>query len=142
MRRHRWLLAAAIGVAGAAIALAVFTSGGSGGDLAGTRWSLVALNQQVPIPASGPITLEFEAGGRAGGDSGCNSYGAGYAARRSSLKITDLVSTLRACVDPLLNDQEAAYLRALAAVVEYEVTGDRLTLTDAGGTIVLVFARA
>ena len=31
---------------------------------------------------------------------------------------------------------------ALAAVVEYEVTGDRLILRDAGGKVELVFARA
>jgi len=142
MRRYPRALAAGIVVAGAAIALAVLLQPRSGGDLAGTRWSLVALNGQAPIPASGPITLEFEAGGRAGGNSGCNSYGATYVARGGSLKVTDIFSTLRACVDPSLNAQEAAYLGALAAVVEYEMTGERLILRDAGGTLELVFARA
>lgn len=142
MRRYRWALAAGMVVAGAAIALAVPLLGRSGGDLAGTRWSLVALNGQAPIPAPGPITLEFDTGGQAGGNSGCNSYGAAYVADRGSLKITDLVSTLRACVDTRLNDQEASYLSALAAVAGYELTGDRLILRDAGATIELVFARA
>ena len=142
MRRYRWALAAAMVVAGAAIAVAVLSQGRSGGDLAATRWSLVRLNGQAPIPTSEPITLEFETGGRAGGNSGCNSYGATYVSRGGSLTLTEMVSTLRACVDPSLNAQEAAYLAALAAVVEYEVTGDRLILRDAGGTVELVFARA
>jgi len=142
MKRYRWALLAGIIVAGAAIALAVLLQARSGGDLAGTGWSLVTLNGQAPIPASGPITLAFEAGGRAGGNSGCNSYGATYVARGGSLKITEMVSTLRACVDPSLNAQEATYLAALAAVAEYEVTGGRLSLRDAGGTIELVFVRA
>ena len=141
MRRYRWVLAGGMVLAGAAIALAVLSQG-SGGDLAATRWSLVRLNGQAPIPTSEPITLEFETGGRAGGNSGCNSYGSTYVSRGGSLTLTEMVSTLRACVDPSLNAQEAAYLAALAAVVEYEVTGDRLILRDAGGTVELVFARA
>ncbi|MGH2625085.1 MAG: META domain-containing protein [Anaerolineales bacterium] len=140
-RRYRWMLLGAI-VAAAGIAVGVRLVRGPAGDLAGTRWALVSLYGQPPIPGSGPITLEFESGGRAGGDSGCNSYGATYVARRSALSITDVVSTLRACVDPRLNDQEAAYLGAPAVVASYGMEGDRLILRDAGGADVLVLTRA
>ncbi|MGH2605184.1 MAG: META domain-containing protein [Anaerolineales bacterium] len=142
MRRYRWALAAAIVVVGATITLTVLLQGRSSEGLAGTRWSLVALNGRAPLPAPGPITLEFEIGGRAGGNSGCNSYGATYVARGGSLTFSEVVSTLRACVDPSLNDQEAAYLRALSAVATYEVSEDQLILRDAGGATALVFAPA
>ncbi|MGH2607205.1 MAG: META domain-containing protein [Anaerolineales bacterium] len=142
MRRYRWALGAAMVAVGATIALAVLLQGRSSGDLAGTRWSLVALNGRAPLPASGPITLEFEIGGRAGGNSGCNSYGGTYVARGGSLTFGEMVSTLRACVDPSLNDQEAAFLRALAAVTAYEMSEDQLILRDAAGATALVFAPA
>lgn len=142
MRRYRWVWAGGIVLAGAAITLAVLSQGGSGGNLAGTKWTLVALHDQAPLPGSGPITLEFETEGRAGGNSGCNSYGAGYVTRQGSLTITDLTSTLRACVDPRLNEQEAFYLSALASVTAYEIAREQLILKGAGGAIVLVFVRA
>jgi hypothetical protein len=43
-----------------------------------------------------------------------------------------------ACADDVMN-QEAAYLEALSQVQTYTITGDRLTLSDAGSTSVLVF---
>lgn len=141
MRKYRWIVLATAGLVGLVAVASPLLQGGSAGNLAGTSWTLVELNGEPPVGDTGPITLGFEGANQAGGNSGCNSYGATYVARRTSLRITDLVSTLRACVDPRLNDQEAAYLRALAAVASYQVEGDRLWLRDAAGAVVLVFER-
>ncbi len=117
----------------------------TGEDLAGTRWRLVSLGtpgEETQVPADVDVTLEFEAGGQAGGSGGCNSYGGPYTVDNGSLQFGQLVSTLKACVDQEVMDLEAQYLDALQTVSEFELAGDSLTLTYAAGQSVLNFVRA
>jgi heat shock protein HslJ len=115
---------------------------GQSQDLAGTTWQLVTVNGQPPSEALDPLTLTFDAEGRMGGNAGCNSFGGAYTVEGSQLKLTELVSTLRACADEAQNQQEAAILAALQAVAQYEIDGDTLTLKDADGAALLVYQRA
>jgi hypothetical protein len=52
---------------------------------------------------------------RARGSTGCNGFSGRYQLSGESLRFENLVSTLRACVDPELNRQEPAFLDALGA---------------------------
>ncbi|NWG15022.1 MAG: META domain-containing protein [Chloroflexi bacterium] len=101
-------------------------------DLAGTSWQLVS-------GGGATITLEFGEDGRAGGSSGCNTYGANYTADAGSISFSAAVSTLMACAEDAMA-QERDYLAALEAATAYKRDGDRLTITYGDGQQ-LVFAR-
>lgn len=116
----------------------------TGEDLAGTRWRLESLGppgEETPASAGANVTLEFAAEGRAGGSGGCNTYGGPYTVENGSLTFGPLASTRKACVDQGVMELEAQYLAALQAVSEFELAGDSLTLTSAGGQSVLNFVR-
>lgn len=111
----------------------------AGPDLNATRWSVVELNGHAPVAGSS-LTMGFEDGG-VGGSSGCNTYGGRYEIEGSSIVISDLVSTLMACTDPL-NAQEGEFLGALSQAASFEVSGGRLILKDGSSSTILAFAPA
>jgi len=53
--------------------------------------------------------------------------------------ISGLASTLRACADPGVMEQEGAYLAALQSAAGFEVTSDALFLRNGAGQIVLTY---
>lgn len=107
--------------------------------LANTRWQLESLDGAAPIGETA-LTLEFDAENGVSGFSGCNSYGGTYEASLGRILFGDLFSTLMACVDEALMQQEMAFLQALQNAVAYSLAEDRLTLTTSEGQT-LVFAR-
>ncbi len=75
--------------------------------------------------------------GQVGGVSGCNSYGGSYSVKGSSLTIgSNIVSTQMACVGNA-STVEQAYLARLPRTQSYKISGDRLTLLDRSGTVIL-----
>jgi len=133
----------------AALSLALLTAcagSGVGGeigspDLQGTAWTLVKLNGNNPVPDT-TITLTFEEREGVqgvGGSAGCNGYGGGYKQDGSSVSFSDLVSTMMACEQPIM-DQEISYLGALGSVREFALEGGLLHLRGDG--VELVFAPA
>jgi heat shock protein HslJ len=143
MLNHRQLWTLAIGLAlAAALAACSLPAGGlTGGEpaLAGSEWTLVSLKGKPPL-AGTTITLKFEAD-TAGGSSGCNSYGGPYTARGGRLTITDVASTMMACLEQDLMEQEALYLQTLSQAAGYRATDDQLEIQDAGGETILTFSR-
>ncbi|UYN89216.1 MAG: META domain-containing protein [Anaerolineales bacterium] len=110
--------------------------------LGGGAWVLTSLdgNSQVGSAAGGnDITLQFGEDGRAGGSGGCNQYGAGYTVSGNSVSFEQPVSTLMYCEPDQVMQNEAAYLQALTMVGEWQISGNTLTLTGSGHT--LVFTR-
>jgi len=108
-------------------------------DLVGTRWQLESLNGTPVLPGS-TVTLQFDADGVAGGNSGCNHYGGSYTLDGSNIEFSEIFSTLMACLDDGVMDQEAAFLGALGNAQSVSLAGDRLTITHDGGE--LIFVRA
>lgn len=121
--------------------IVALTACAAGNDLAGTNWRLTELNGRAPLASAEPITLSFTSADQAGGNSGCNSYGGSYRVAGSNLTFGALASTKRACTEPGLMTQEAAFLQALGAVTTYELSNDQLALKDSNGAVVLRFAR-
>jgi heat shock protein HslJ len=107
--------------------------------LAGTSWQLVELNGQPPIAGGPTLTLEFEDEARASGFGGCNQFSGPYNQSGSSLRFGPLTATQRACLDPALNTQEAAYFGALQSTNRYAIEGGQLVLYR-GNQIVARFA--
>ena len=105
-----------------------------------THWSLVAFGEpggEQPLAGSN-ITL-LMADGQAGGFGGCNSYGTTYQVDGGMISFGQVTSTLRACADQNMTDQEQRYLQALGSVSRYERVENFLVLMDDAGNPVLTF---
>jgi putative lipoprotein len=100
--------------------------------LDGTAWQLVAMGEDLPLPES-TLTIVFE-DGQAGGSSGCNSYGGAYTIQDDQFGIKDIASTLMACLDAGLMEQEQAYLAFLGEVTGYSLREGMLYLTRPDGS--------
>jgi heat shock protein HslJ len=87
------------------------------------------------------LTAEFTAD-QVSGDGGCNTFSASVDTTDTTIRMGPFASTLRACEDPALQDQETAYLAALELARTYRVTGDQLELLRADGGIAATFERS
>jgi heat shock protein HslJ len=85
--------------------------------------------------------LSFQDDRQLVGDSGCNGYGGQYQVSGNRITVSQLASTLRACAEQPLNDQEAAFQKALSDAAQFSLAGNQLTLQNAAGGEVLVFQR-
>ena len=81
---------------------------------------------QSPVVGS-TLTAQFD-GKQVSGQSGCNTFSGGYTVDGDSIAIGPLASTLRACADPAVGEQETQYLHALSLAKTFAVTGTRLDL--------------
>jgi len=96
-----------------------------------SQWSLVSFGEgetETPVIEGSTLTLEFGEEGQAGGSGGCNSYGAKYEVKGNTLTIQEITSTLMACADEPVMQQELQYLGALEAATSFEMAGDTLTI--------------
>lgn len=87
------------------------------------------------------VTL-LAADGRFGGSGGCNSYGGAYEINGDQLSLHDINSTLIACIDGKITQQEQRYFEALQSTKTFEIKGNRLTITYDSGKDVLEFEKA
>lgn len=120
--------------------------GGTGtGTVGGTSWELVSLQDLRGIMADvipgTRITAIFSDGGKLDGSAGCNHYFGSYTASERSLGAGQLGSTLMACLDPGVMEQESRYLSLLGSAARFRIEGDRLTVSDASGADILVFRK-
>lgn len=104
---------------------------GAGGELENSAWILVSMGPpdgQLAALDGEPVTLQFEPGGAAGGNSGCNTYGGQYSVSGDTISFSNIVSTMMACVDQGRMDQEQTYITALQAAERFELSGDELRI--------------
>jgi heat shock protein HslJ len=121
-------------------------AGGSGtGTLEGTAWDLVSLKDaggtMTGVVPGTRVTAIFSPGGKLGGSAGCNHFFGRYTVDGSSLTMGQIGMTLMACLDPGVMEQESRYLSLLGSAAGFRIDGDRLALSDAAGSVVLVFER-
>lgn len=115
------------------------------GSLEGTKWrlqSMGARGAEKTAEGTAPLLLQFEAGGKVSGSGGCNTFGGSYKVNGQNLTISELVSTLRACADEKIGDQESRYLKALQQTTRFTLAGDSLVIEYGEGQTVLNFSRA
>jgi heat shock protein HslJ len=60
----------------------------------------------------------------------------------STLSFSEAFSTMMACADQSVNDQEAAFNQAMSSVASFETSNGQFSLKDASGAVVLVFGKA
>jgi heat shock protein HslJ len=108
-------------------------------------WTLVSYqgaDGQTTDLRANDITIQFAADGTASGSGGCNGYRGTYTAgANGALTISQVVATLRACLDQNKTNWETHYFAALQTVSAYKLTGDQLQLDFAGGSGMLTFTR-
>ncbi|HQZ70935.1 MAG TPA: META domain-containing protein [Anaerolineae bacterium] len=118
--------------------------------LSGRVWQLDSFDEGSTITDSSDgwePTLTF-VGGRVAGNSGCNSFSGPviFGATTSdgqALHLPQTAVTQMACLDPLLNEQEARFLDYLGRVTHFRLSvADVLVLEDEAGQIGLRFIAA
>jgi heat shock protein HslJ len=99
--------------------------------LAGTEWKLVSFGKagaESPVLEKTAVTIKFGADGKAGGSSGCNSYGGEYQVRDDTLSLDRIISTKRACLAQDIMEQEQGYLMALGSAGKFKLADKQLTV--------------
>lgn len=76
------------------------------------------------------------------GDGGCNRFTGPYEVDDTKIAIGPLASTLRACTDPAIEQQERDYLAALELARTLSLAGGNLTLLREDGGIAVSFVPA
>lgn len=107
--------------------------------LANTRWQLVwygAEDNPTITIATNPVTLFFGSDNRAYGNSSCNQYGSAYSINEGRIVFELPMSTMMACLEDGVMEQESAYLSALSTVTSYEIVDNQLILMYEGGQMV------
>lgn len=64
----------------------------------------------------------------AGGNSSCNVFGGSYSSNGSTLKITDVISTMRACIEDDRMSIERDFLDGLRQANRYDISRNKLML--------------
>src|SRR3954447_18583033 len=113
-------------------------------ELIGT-WDVVSLARGDAIvsvlPGTDPV-VTFDEDGTLRADAGCNTMSSQWSLAGSELQIDPPAQTRMACDQPPgVMDQEAALGAALTATAEVQITGDRISLLDGDGSIVLIGPR-
>jgi heat shock protein HslJ len=113
-------------------------------DLEGVTWRLAGFGggEGAAAPLAGSeVTAVFSDDGepRISGSAGCNTYTAGLVREGEAFTVSMPVATKKLCQEPGVMEQEQAFLAALSAARGAAVRGDELTLTDAGGVVLLTF---
>ncbi|MEA4908496.1 MAG: META domain-containing protein [Anaerolineaceae bacterium] len=114
-------------------------------DLANTSWileSMGAPGTETAAAGGVAVTLVFQDGGQAGGYGGCNSFNSAYQIRGDEISFSQVISTMRACVDQTLMQQEVELFQALNATGQYTLEGDHLTISYNQGSGTLNFMRS
>jgi heat shock protein HslJ len=95
-------------------------------SLSGTRWQLVAFGDTAI--EFGTVTLEFVNETDVNGSGGCNSYGGTYETDGDAIAFSEIISTLIACEDAAIMEQEQSYFDALELAERFELDENELTI--------------
>jgi heat shock protein HslJ len=101
----------------------------------GTRWQVTAINGRA-TPAAGDYRIEFKDGG-IGGRLGCNSMGGRYSVAGDVMTVRDLASTLMGCPEPAASFETQGFAVLNRPMQMNWISGARLTLSNAAGSITL-----
>lgn len=104
-------------------------SGGNASGLDDKKWVLESIADRKTFKALPYAFLNFDSKkGSVGGNTSCNVFGGEYTANGKRLAITDVISTMRACVEDDRMSVEREFLDGLRRADRYEIANSRLTL--------------
>ncbi len=108
-------------------------AGGEDAGLQGTTWELVKMGDALPV-AGTTVTIMFE-DGSASGSAGCNSYSGRYSLDGESLAFGEIASTLMACMEPGVMEQESDYLVFLQQATSHAILDGFLYIYREDGSV-------
>ena len=103
-------------------------------DIQGIEWRAVSVAGRAPVATHIP-TFKLD-GTRAGGNAGCNSYGADVTVDAGSIKVGPVIQTEMACADPNAMDIEGAFVAAFSAATSIEIRDGKLVIGGPQGELV------
>jgi heat shock protein HslJ len=116
------------------------TGGANAGRLENKKWVLQSIgNRPLPKIETAPFIVFNPKEKSAGGNTGCNVFGGNYTQSGDRLKITNVVSTMRACIEDERMNVERDFKNGLDRADRYLIAGGKLDLYD-GRTLLLTFS--
>jgi len=116
---------------------------GASVDLNGTSWKLVSygpVEKQIQAAAGIQTNLNFGTDGMVNGNMGCNSFGGNFELKNGKLVFSQMISTLMACQDPQMAQEQAA-LKVMNGTVSFKAEGNTLTIYDASGANTITLSK-
>ena len=111
--------------------------------LLGAGWVLASLTNpdgEITVPPASAPVINFSEDGSLSGNGGCNNIMSEFTAEDGSISFSPIASTMMYC-DGVM-DLESSFTIGLEAVSRYEISGNRLLLSDDSYTTVLTFFAA
>jgi heat shock protein HslJ len=102
-------------------------------------WKLTSFGSvgtTFPAVEGSDAELTFNEDGTVAGNSGCNGFGGNYTVEGDQVTFSEIVSTLIACEEPLMSQEEAVF-QVLTGTATHTIEGSTLTLTSNGMVLVL-----
>ncbi len=93
------------------------------------KWILESIGNRKTLVALRDAFVVFDPSKKsAGGNSGCNVFGGSYSSADKKLAITDIISTMRACIEDGRMEVEREFLNGLRSANRHEIKNGRLFL--------------
>jgi heat shock protein HslJ len=93
------------------------------------KWVLESIkNRNLPEIEINPFINFDRQKKSAGGNTGCNVFGGSYTASGETIRIFDIISTMRACIEDERMDVERQFKNGLENANRYEIQGRKLHL--------------
>lgn len=102
-------------------------------------WHIEVVQGQPTIDYS-PAQIAFDAEGKLHGNNSCNNFFGQYTQQGQELKLMPAGSTMKACVDSLMQ-QEHKVMQAMPLVAKAKLQQGRLTLLSSDDKAVLVLSQ-
>lgn len=117
---------------------------GCGGEpaslLTGDEWTVESIGGQPTVPQS-KVTIAFAEDGGLSGAASCNRFVGGWHLSGEGLTFGQIGSTMMACLEPELSDQERTFIEALGKISRFEIAPDGALVLVAGDTPAIVARR-
>lgn len=101
----------------------------SGANLEDKKWILETVkNRRLPKVETAPFISFDSAKKSAGGNTSCNSFGGSFESSGETIRIFDLISTMRACIEDERMNVEREFKDGLQNANRYEIANGKLNL--------------
>ena len=113
------------------------------------KWILDRRYSGIPVDSAGAPFINFTRAvkpgplgitnrGSAGGNTGCNVFGGSYSVTGGKIGISEIISTMRACIEDDRMDTERKFLDGLRKANRFEINREELSLYE-DSTLLLKF---
>jgi heat shock protein HslJ len=107
------------------------------------KWVLDEQYSGIPVNNAAAPFINFDkTKGSAGGNTGCNVFGGSYSVTGGKIAISEIISTMRACIEDARMDTERKFLDGLRKANRFEIRSGELYLYENFGQVLKFHGRA